>query len=99
MFITIKSINSHVYDLEGHRLELRGGCVLNEISQAKFKLLLEKYPGVKELIDKGFYIVSDADDKKAQSKAVDETLNNMKSKQDKQMEANKAKTKVNIVER
>ena len=97
MFLAIKSINSHAYELGAKRIELRGGCYLNEISKDDFKLLCDKYSCIKEFIDKSYYIVSDTDDKKVSSKATAETIDHMKSEQDEKLKANEARTRAKIV--
>lgn len=98
MFVAIKSINSHAYEISGgRRLELRGGCYLNEISQSTFKELRETYPCIDEFIDKGYYIVSDSKNANTEAKASDETLQNIKDNQDSIIKANEARTKAKIV--
>ena len=98
MFVAIKSINSHAYEISGgRRLELRGGCYLNEISQSTFKELRETYPCIDEFIDKGYYIVSDTDDKKVSSKATAEAIDHLKDEQDQTLKANEARTRAKIV--
>ena len=97
MFLAIKSINGHDYELGAKRIELRGGCYLNEISKDDFKLLCDKYSCIKEFIDKGYYIVSDTDDKKLSHKATAETIDHMKSEQDEKLKANEARTRAKIV--
>ena len=97
MFVAIKSINGHAYELDTKRIELRGGCYLNEISKDDFKLLCDKYSCIKEFIDKGYYIVSDTDDKKVSNKATAETIDHMKNEQDEKLKANEARTRAKIV--
>ena len=97
MFVAIKSISGHDYELGAKRIELRGGCYLNEISKDDFKALCDKYSCISEFIDKGYYIVSDTDDKKVSSKATAETIDHMKSEQDEKLKANEARTKAKIV--
>ena len=97
MFVAIKSINGHAYELGAKRIELKGGCYLNEISKDDFKSLCDKYSCIKEFIDKGYYIVSDTDDKKVSNKATAETIDHMKSEQDEKLKANEARTKAKIV--
>ena len=97
MFVAIKSINSHAYELGAKRIELKGGCYLNEISKDDFKLLCDKYSCIKEFIDKGYYIVSDTDDKKVSHKATAETIDNLKSEQDEKLKTNEARTRAKIV--
>lgn len=97
MFLAIKSINGHDYELGAKRIELRGGCYLNEISKDDFKALCDKYSCIKEFIDKGYYIVSDTDDKKVSNKATAETIDHMKNEQDQNLKANEARTRAKIV--
>ena len=97
MFVAIKSINSHAYELDTKRIELRGGCYLNEISKDDFKALRDKYACIDEFIDKGFYIVSDTDDKKVSSKAIAEVVDHLKDEQDQTLKANEARTRAKIV--
>ena len=97
MFLAIKSLNSHAYELGAKRIELKGGCYLNEISKDDFKALCDKYSCVKEFIDKGYYIVSDTDDKKISSKATAEAIDNLKDEQDQKLKANETRTRAKIV--
>lgn len=97
MFLAIKSISGHDYELDAKRIELRGGCYLNEISKDDFKALCDKYSCISEFIDKGYYIVSDTDDKKVSSKATAEAIDHMKNEQDEKLKANEARTRAKIV--
>ena len=97
MFVAIKSINSHAYELDTKRIELKGGCYLNEISKDDFKALCDKYACIDEFIEKGYYIVSDIDDKKVSSKATAEAIDSLKSEQDQTLKANEARTRAKIV--
>lgn len=97
MFVAIKSINSHAYELDTKRIELKGGCYLNEITADDFNALRNKYPCIDEFIDKGYYIVSDTDDKKVSHKATAEAIDNLKSEQDQTLKANEARTRAKIV--
>ena len=97
MFVVIKSINSHAYELDTKRIELKGGCYLNEISKDDFKALRDKYACIDEFIDKGYYIVSDTDDKKVSSKATAEAIDHLKDEQDQTLKANEARTSAKIV--
>lgn len=97
MFVAIKSINSHAYELDTKRIELRGGCYLNEITADDFNALRDKYPCIDEFIDKGYYIVSDTDDKKVSHKATAEAIDHLKDEQDQTLKANEARTKAKIV--
>lgn len=97
MFLAIKSISGHDYELDTKRIELRGGCYLNEISKDDFNALRDKYACIDEFIDKGYYIVSDTDDKKVSSKATAEAIDHMKNEQDQTLKANEARTRAKIV--
>ena len=97
MFVAIKSINGHAYEYNNKRVVLKGGCYLNEISKDDFKSLCDKYSCIKEFIDKGYYIVSDTDDKKVSSKATAEAIDHMKNEQDEKLKANEARTRAKIV--
>ena len=48
MFIAIKSISGHNYELGAKRIELRGGCYLNEITADDFQALRDKYACIDE---------------------------------------------------
>lgn len=97
MFVAIKSINSHAYELDTKRIELRGGCYLNEINKDDFNALCDKYPCIDEFIDKGFYVISDTDDKKVSHKATAEVIDDLKTEQEQKLKANESRTKAKIV--
>ncbi|MDD5786023.1 hypothetical protein [Campylobacter lanienae] len=97
MFVAIKSINSHAYELNTKRIELRGGCYLNEISKDDFQALRDKYACIDEFIDKGFYVVSDSKNANTEVKASDETLQSIKDNQDSTIKANESRTRAKIV--
>lgn len=98
MFVAIKSINSHAYEISGgRRLELRGGCYLNEITADDFNALRDKYPCIDEFIDKGYYVVSKSKNTSTEAKASEDTLQSIKDNQDSTIKANEAKTKAKIV--
>lgn len=97
MFVAIKSINSHAYELGAKRIELRGGCYLNEITADDFNALRETYPCIDEFIDKGFYIVSKSKNTSTEAKASEDTLQSIKDNQDSTIKANEARTKAKIV--
>ena len=96
MFVAIKSISGHNYELGAKRIELKGGCYLNEISQSTFKELRETYLCIDEFIDKGYYIVSDTDDKKVSSKATAEAIDHLKDEQENTIKANESRTRAKI---
>ena len=97
MFVAIKSINSHAYELDTKRIELRGGCYLNEITADDFNALRDKYACIDEFIDKGYYIVSDTDDKKVSSKATAEAIDHREDEQGRAVKADEARTGAKIV--
>ena len=97
MFLAIKSISGHAYEYNNKRVVLKGGCYLNEISKDDFNALRDKYACIDEFIEKGYYIVSDTDDKKVSSKATAETIDHMKNEQDEKLKANEARTRAKIV--
>lgn len=97
MFVAIKSINSHAYELDTKRIELRGGCYLNEITADDFNELRDKYPCIDEFIDKGYYVVSKSKNTSTEAKASEDTLQSIKDNQDSTIKANEARTKAKIV--
>ena len=92
MFLAIKSISGHNYDLDDKKIALRGGCYLNEISQSTFKELRETYPCIDEFIEKGFYVVSDSKNTNTELKASDEALQSIKDNQENTIKANESRT-------
>ena len=97
MFVAIKSINSHAYELDTKRIELKGGCYLNEITADDFNALRDKYPCIDEFIDKGYYVVSKSKNTSTEAKASEDTLQSIKDNQDQTLKANEARTKAKIV--
>lgn len=97
MFVAIKSINSHAYELDTKRIELRGGCYLNEITADDFNALRDKYPCIDEFIDKSYYVVSKSKNTSTEAKASEDTLQSIKDNQDSTIKANEARTKAKIV--
>ena len=95
--MAIKSISGHNYELGAKRIELRGGCYLNEISKDDFNALRDKYACIDEFIDKGFYIVSDSKNTSTEAKASDEALQSIKDNQDSTIKANESRTRAKIV--
>ena len=51
MFLVIKSISGHNYDLDDKKISLKGGCYLNEITTEDFKALRDKYACNDEFIE------------------------------------------------
>ena len=96
MFLVIKSISGHNYDLDDKKIELRGGCYLNEISKDDFNALREKYACIDEFIDKGFYEVSDSKNANIEAKASDEALQSIKDNQENTIKANESRTRAKI---
>ena len=97
MFIAIKSISGHNYELGAKRIELKGGCYLNEISNDDFNALRDKYACIDEFIDKGFYVVSDSKNTSTEAKASDEALQSIKDNQENTIKANESRTRAKIV--
>lgn len=99
MIVIIKNVagcDYPFYDSQGKRLKtisLKGGCFMNEIMQDDYNLLIKEYPSFKEAIDKGYIIVNDTKDKKLESKAVDDTLQEGLDKQEKSLKDKKIKIK------
>ena len=96
MFIAIKSISGHNYELGAKRIELRGGCYLNEITADDFQALRDKYACIDEFIEKGFYVVSDSKNANTEAKASDEVLQSIKDNQDSTIKANESRTRAKI---
>ena len=97
MFVAIKSISGHNYELGAKRIELRGGCYLNEITADDFNALRDKYACIDEFIDKGYYVISKSKNTSTEAKASDETLQSIKDNQDSTIKANEARTRAKIV--
>ena len=96
MFIVIKSISGHNYELGAKRIELKGGCYLNEISKDDFNALRDKYSCIDEFIEKGFYVVSDSKNANTELKASDEALQSIKDNQENTIKANESRTRAKI---
>lgn len=96
MFLVIKSISGHNYDLDDKKIALRGGCYLNEISKDDFQALRDKYSCIDEFIEKGFYEVSDSKNANTEARASDEALQNIKDNQENTIKANESRTRAKI---
>lgn len=96
MFLVIKSISGHNYDLDDKKISLRGGCYLNEISKDDFQALRDKYACIDEFIEKGFYEVSDSKNANIETKASDEALQSIKDNQENTIKANESRTRAKI---
>ncbi len=96
MFLAIKSISGHNYDLDDKKISLKGGCFLNEITADDFKALRGKYACIDEFIEKGFYVVSDSKNANTEAKASDEALQSIKDNQDSTIKANESRTRAKI---
>ena len=96
MFLVIKSISGHNYDLDDKKITLRGGCYLNEISKDDFQALRDKYACIDEFIEKGFYEVSDSKNANIEAKASDEALQSIKDNQENTIKANESRTRAKI---
>ena len=96
MFLVIKSISGHNYDLDDKKISLKGGCYLNEITTEDFKALRDKYACIDEFIEKGFYEVSDSKNANIEAKASDEALQSIKDNQENTIKANESRTRAKI---
>ena len=96
MFLAIKSISGHNYDLDYKKISLKGGCFLNEITADDFKALRDKYACIDEFIEKGFYVVSDSKNANTELKASDEALQSIKDNQENTIKANESRTRAKI---
>ena len=96
MFLVIKSISGHNYDLDDKKISLKGGCYLNEITAEDFKALRDKYACIDEFIEKGFYEVSDSKNANIEAKASDEALQSIKDNQENTIKANESRTRAKI---
>lgn len=96
MFLAIKSISGHNYDLDDKKICLKGGCFLNEITADDFKALRDKYACIDEFIEKGFYVVSDSKNANTELKASDEALQSIKDNQESTIKANESRTRAKI---
>ena len=96
MFLVIKSISGHNYDLDDKKISLKGGCFLNEITADDFQALRDKYPCIDEFIEKGFYEVSDSKNANIEAKASDEALQSIKDNQENTIKANESRTRAKI---
>lgn len=96
MFLVIKSISGHNYDLDDKKISLKGGCYLNEITAEDFKALRDKYACIDEFIEKGFYVVSDSKNANIEAKASDEALQSIKDNQENTIKANESRTRAKI---
>ena len=97
MFLAIKSISGHNYDLDDKKISLKGGCFLNEISKDDFEALRAKYACIDEFIEKDFYVVSDSKNANTEARASDEALQSIKDNQDSTIKANESRTRAKIV--
>ena len=96
MFLVIKSISGHNYDLDDKKISLKGGCYLNEITAEDFKALRDKYACIDEFIEKGFYEISDSKNANIEAKASDEALQSIKDNQENTIKANESRTRATI---
>ena len=96
MFLAIKSISGHNYDLDDKKISLKGGCFLNEISKDDFEALRAKYACIDEFIEKDFYVVSDSKNANTEARASDEALQSIKDNQDSTIKANESRTRAKL---
>lgn len=98
MFVIIKDMAGCNYPLENKTITFKGGCFMNEISKDDFNAIVNKYSGFKQAIEDGFIVVSNDKDQKKESKAVDDSLQNIKNKQDVDINRNKKVNNVKLQE-
>ncbi|WP_299550150.1 hypothetical protein [uncultured Helicobacter sp.] len=98
MFVIIKEMAGCSYHLENKTITFKGGCFMNEISKDDFNAIINKYSGFKQAIEDGFIVVSNDKDQKKESKAVDDSLQNIKNKQDMDINRNKKANNVKLQE-
>ncbi len=95
MFVALKSFSGTDYVLRsGKIISLKGGCFLNEISKDDFESIKKEYPKFVEDCENGFIIVNDNAEvaRKNTNKAVDDTLQETKNKQEKAQAKNASVT-------
>ena len=95
MALVIKGFNGFDYKLKnGKMLSFKGGGYLNELSKGDFDLLCAEYPSFKNAVEKGFFIFNA--NKSDSNRAVDDTLQSVKDKQETAQKANEARTGTKI---
>ena len=96
MIVILKSMAGCVFDINGVKKELRGGCYMNEITKSDFDYIAKNYKWFNEAIEKGFIVVSDTKEKVKENKAVDDTLQMALNKQNDDLAKNQKINKVEI---
>lgn len=102
MIVVLKSVSGVDYHLyNGNKqviktISLKGGCFMNNVDDDDYKKLVKQYPSFNQAIEDGFIIISKNKNVNTQ-KVVDDTLQEVKNKQDKAKE-NALNKGVEIVE-
>lgn len=97
--LVIKGFSGFDFKLKnGKVFSFKGGGFLNPLSKDEFNALCAEFPSFKNGVEKGFFIfnTNESEGKKASSKAVDETLQETKNKQETAQKANEARTNTKI---
>lgn len=104
MIVVIKNIAGIDFNLRHETtneivktISLKGGCFLNEIDDKDYKELIKQYPSFEKSVEEGFIVVSKSKDIKNQVN-IDDTLQDIKNKQDKSKEKNLKSNNVEIKE-
>ncbi|HEG5317651.1 TPA: hypothetical protein SEZ16_001703 [Campylobacter jejuni] len=102
MIVVLKSVSGVDYKLYNENkqviktISLKGGCFMNNVDDDDYKKLVKQYPSFNQAIEDGFIIISKNKNVNTQ-KVVDDTLQEVKNKQDKAKE-NALNKGVEIVE-
>ncbi|EFS7927395.1 hypothetical protein HW053_001477 [Campylobacter jejuni] len=88
MIVVLKSVSGVDYHLYNENkqviktISLKGGCFMNDVDDDDYKELVKQYPSFNQVIEDGFIIISKSKNVNTQ-KVVDDTLQEVKNKQDK----------------
>ncbi|MBX1020861.1 hypothetical protein I9086_00260 [Campylobacter jejuni] len=88
MIVVLKSVSGVDYKLYNENkqviktISLKGGCSMNNVDDDDYKELVKQYPSFNQAIEDGFIIISKNKNVNTQ-KVVDDTLQEVKNKQDK----------------
>lgn len=88
MIVVLKSVSGVDYHLYNENkqviktISLKGGCFMNNVDDDDYKELVKQYPSFNQAIEDGFIIISKNKNINTQ-KVVDDTLQEVKNKQDK----------------
>lgn len=88
MIVVLKSVSGVDYHLYNENkqviktISLKGGCFMNDVDDDDYKELVKQYPSFNQAIEDGFIIISKNKNVNTQ-KVVDDTLQEVKNKQDK----------------